>query len=80
MSYYSEMQGKFVAQRVEKHVSQSCELYDVDKDKWLPLPYLVVGRSRHASCAFNNKRVYVFGGYQTIAYRSSYRNTIAVRD
>lgn len=38
------------------------ECYDVGQDKWTCLPELNVGRKAHASCSFNRKLIFVFGG------------------
>lgn len=40
----------------------SCEVYDILKDQWSLLPKMNQHRSRHSSCAFQNRYVYVFFG------------------
>ena len=45
-----------------ENADKSCELYDVNQDKWVDMPPMNNGRNRHSSCGFANKWVYVFCG------------------
>ena len=46
-----------------KKCAKSCEKYSILADEWTELPFLTQGRDTHASCALDQRYVYVFGGY-----------------
>ena len=45
----------------------TCEVYDVKEDRWSQLPKLNSGRYYHSSCSFNDSKVFVFCGLESLS-------------
>lgn len=42
---------------------QTCERYDLEKDKWEPIPDMVLKKCAFGACTLNNRYIIVIGGY-----------------
>ena len=52
-------------ENIEKVQLKSCEMYDINKDKWYSNDsiQLNVARSQSSSCLFQDNLIFIFGGY-----------------
>jgi N-acetylneuraminic acid mutarotase len=52
-------------ENIEKVQLKTCEIYDVDEDKWSANEgvHLNVSRSQCSACQFDENVIFVFGGY-----------------
>ena len=59
---------------------KAIELYDLTKDKWITLPAMDKGRSRHSSIGFQGKYVYVFCGLVDMNDKVHYAHPVMSRN
>ena len=50
----------------DEKMNETCERYDVAKDRWAKFPPLTVGRAFHASCGFEGRYVFVLCGLAVV--------------
>ncbi len=59
-------------------VGSTCEIYDVEQNKWSDLPAMRMPRHYHSSCCFNSSLIFVFCGIQN--QTKKYMSSIEVLD
>lgn len=70
--------GGIQEKEYEQYTLNSCEIFDAISNEWTEIAHLNEDRVSPGACSFQDKFVYVFGGYQLdlIEGKKNYLNSI----